>query len=111
MYNGFMVSENWARPLSSIATKSFTHLQYKYDPRKASLQQIMKENWSSFLNQPEVKRKGVRDVVLKEVEKMITCGTLDAGYEIYECPNCHRSHIICYTCKSRFCPSCGVQYA
>ena len=38
---------------------------------------------------------------------MMACGTLDMGFEIYECPNCHRHHIICYTCKSRFCPSCG----
>jgi hypothetical protein len=42
---------------------------------------------------------------------MMDCGTLAAGYEIYECPDCHRSHIICYTCKSRSCPSCGVKYA
>lgn len=42
---------------------------------------------------------------------MLTYGTLDAGFEIYECPNFFKSHIICYTCKSRFCSSCGVKYA
>ena len=58
-----------------------------------------------------LRKWGVRPVVLKEVEKMLSCGTTDAGFEIYECDSCHKMHIICYTWKSRFCPSCGVNRA
>lgn len=108
-----MICDSWAHPLYNIATKAYTRLEHIYNPNKASIQQIFKENWDNFLQIPEVKRKGVRPIVLKEVEKMIKCGTLDAGFEIWECPdpNCGRTHIITYTCKSRFCPSCGVRYA
>ena len=60
---------------------------------------------------PQVIKNGVRPVVHQEVKCMMSCGTVDAGFEIYECPNCHKTHIICFTCKSRFCNSCGVKFA
>ena len=106
-----MICESWARPLYNIASRAYTRLEHIYDPKKPSIQQIFTENWEDFLSDPEVLRKGLRPIVVQEVQKMMDCGTLAAGYEIYECPNCHRSHIICYTCKSRFCPSCSVKYA
>lgn len=99
-----MIKDNLAKPISKIATKSFTSIS---NPKKVSIQLIFHNHWNDFLNDPVVKKKGLRDIVPVEVEKMLSCGTLDAGFEIYECPNCLKSHIICYTCKSRFCNSCG----
>ena len=100
-----------AGPIYNIATKSFTSLQKLYDPHKPSLQKIFFDQWPDFVLDPQVIKNGLRDVTSSEVLKMIGCGTIDSGFEVYECPNCHNSHIICYTCKSRFCNSCGVKYA
>lgn len=97
-----------------IATKAYSHsnkLNY-YDPKKPSLQKIFFDCWDDFVKEdPQFMHNGMRDVTKHEVRKMMGCGTIDAGFEIYECPNCHSSNVICYTCKSRFCPSCGVRYA
>jgi len=82
-----------------------------YDTDKVTIQKIFIDNWNDFLKDSEVIRRGLRPVVVKEVERMMNCGMLESGFEIYECPNCHKTHIICYTCKSRFCNSCGVKYA
>lgn len=103
-----MISDNLAIPLSKVASKSFTKM---HDSKKITIQKIFFDHWDSFLRDPEVIRRGLRPIVIQEVEKMISCGTVDSGFEIYECPNCHKSHIICYTCKSRFCNSCGTKYA
>lgn len=103
-----MIADNFAGPLSRIATKTFLRMK---NPDKPSIQRIFVDNWEAFKTDNEVIRKGIRDIVTYEVDKMMKCGTLDSGFEIYECPNCHKSHIIAYTCKSRFCNSCGTKYA
>lgn len=104
-----MISDNLANSISHSTTiKSFSKM---YDPSKINIQRIFHDHWDSFLVDPEVIRRGIRPVVKNEVERMLSCGTLDAGFEIYECPHCHKDHIICYTCKSRFCNSCGTKYA
>lgn len=103
-----MISDNLAKPLSKVATKTFSNM---YNPKKITIQGIFRDHWDDFLRSPEVVRRGLRPIVMKEVQKMMDCGTPACGFEIYECPNCHKSHIICYTCKSRFCNSCGIKYA
>lgn len=103
-----MISDNLAAPLHKIATKSFEKMS---DPDKITIQRLFVRYWDDFLKGPQVIKNGVRPVVHQEVERMMSCGTVDAGFEIYECPNCHKTHIICYTCKSRFCNSCGVKFA
>ena len=106
-----MIKDNWAKPITNTATKSFDKMHINKNPKHPSIQLIFHNHFHDFLNLSDVKKVGVRPVVLKEVEKMLSCGTLDAGFEIYECPHCHNMHIICYTCKSRFCSSCGVNRA
>lgn len=103
-----MIKDYLAVPVYHAATKDFSKL---LDPSKPTIQLIFHDFWKDFLLDPQVIKNGVRPVVIKEVNKMISCGTLDAGFEVFECPNCHQSSIICYTCKSRFCNSCGVRYA
>ena len=53
-----------------------------------------------------------RSSIIDNVERMINCGTFDSGYLYFECPNpiCNNFHIQPFTCKSRFCPSCGKKY-
>ena len=99
-----MIADNLAKAVVQTATKAF---EKKYDPNKPSFKVIFHEMWEPFLEYCKEKNYRIRQTIRDEVERMIACGTLDMGFEIYECPNCHRHHIICYTCKSRFCPSCG----
>jgi hypothetical protein len=41
------------------------------------------------------------------VAKALRCGTPDCGFVRYRCLECEAFHTVCFTCKSRFCPSCG----
>lgn len=42
---------------------------------------------------------------------MINCQTTKIGFSLYKCPTCHNKKIVSHTCKSRFCNSCGINYA
>lgn len=101
-----MIHDDWAKPIVKTATKAFEH---HYDPNKPTFQLIFHHHWEDFLASCKKKSIQLPQFKIDEVERMMACGTLDMGFEIYECPNCHRHHIICYTCKSRFCPSCGTK--
>lgn len=102
-----MIRNSIAQPIVDTAVKAFEN---SYDPSKPTIQYIFHNHWDEFCeylkDHPEIT---VRPVVFSEVDKMIVCGTLDMGFEVYECPTCHRHHVIAYTCKSRFCPSCGIK--
>ena len=97
------IADNLAGPIVKTAAKAYVR---RYDPNKPTFQLIFHEHFLIA-----VKEKGIiiQQYILDEVARMIACGTLSMGFEVYECPNCHKHHIICYTCKSRFCPSCGAK--
>lgn len=48
-----------------------------------------------------------RAYVQKMVEKMMGCRNPQCGYARYVCPECHEERIVPFSCKTRFCPSCG----
>ena len=50
------------------------------------------------------------DDTIEQVEKALGCGDPRNGYSKYRCPDCHDEHIVGFTCKSRFCSSCGKKY-
>lgn len=54
-------------------------------------------------------QKHIRPVVVDNIIKMLSCGQSVRGHACYTCPNPECSHIkyVIFTCKSRFCPSCG----
>ena len=101
-----MILDSWAEPIVKTATKAFKH---NYHPNKPTFQLIFNNHWDEFLALCKEKNISIPQYKIDEVKRMMVCGTLDMGFEVYECPNCHRHHIICYTCKSRFCPSCGTK--
>ena len=68
------------------------------------LQDIFKDWWEPFCQE----YKNIRPVVYEEVEKFMGCGSKDNGYSVYECEDCGNYMFVPFTCKSRFCPSCGV---
>lgn len=94
-----MIHDHLAKSITKVASKSFVKM---YNQKKVTIQKIFTNYWDAFLADP---------VVLKEVERMMSCGTTDSGFEIFACPHCHKTHIICYSCKSRFCNSCGIKFA
>jgi len=71
------------------------------------LRQIFKDHWKSFLKENGSK---VRRSVIFEVNKMINCGSEKKGYTQYRCSKCGETKKVAFTCKSRFCPSCGKVY-
>ena len=75
---------------------------------KFRLKDIFNDHWDNFLlDNPNL---NIRPIVLKEVDKMISCRTSSLGYSVYECPDCGEIKFCYHTCKSRFCPSCGNKY-
>lgn len=48
-----MIKDNLAKPLSKIATKSFTPI---FNPNKLTIQHIFHNHWNYFLNDPIVKK-------------------------------------------------------
>ena len=81
---------------------------YKDRTIKYRLKDIFSDHWENFIK--ENKDLNIRPVVLKEVDRMISCRTSELGYSVYECPDCGELKFSYHTCKSRFCPSCGNKY-
>ena len=50
-------------------------------------------------------------VVYYEIDKVLSCRTPKLGGSVWECPNCGYSSYHFFTCKSRFCPTCGAKYS
>jgi Putative transposase/Transposase zinc-binding domain len=69
--------------------------------RNRSLQQILADThkfWDHHGTRPDVRQNFL---------KIIDCGTLALGADIYESET--ERLLVCGTCKSRFCPSCGYR--
>lgn len=83
-------------------------LQARRERGQVRIMDIFEAGWEDFKkdNISKLTRPGVID----SVEKALGCGKLENGYLVAECPHCHNETIIRFTCKSRFCPSCGKKY-
>jgi hypothetical protein len=55
-------------------------------------------------------RNELRDVEVKEVEKMLVCNDDNTSYFIYYCPDCSEYRTIGFGCRSRVCSNCGKYY-
>ena len=69
--------------LQSIFTDYYEHILYLLRPRKT---------------------------VIENIDRMISCGDPSQGGTMFGCPVCGNLHFVAFTCKSRFCPSCGNKY-
>ena len=77
------------------------------------IKKIFQDHWEEFLSQHKGKiPEDMQPSVIEAVSKMLRCGTREMGYAIYMCTNCrqHPEKIVFFTCKSRFCTSCGKAY-
>lgn len=69
---------------------------------------LLNNNWKEY------KQNGlyeIRDVEIKEVEKMLNCMDPEKCYSVYMCYNCGEKKIIPHSCKSRICSTCGKKHA
>ena len=86
---------------------------YKTYPKNTYwfLKDIFNDYWYDFLDFANAKSLNIRDVVYRDVDRMIKCKTSALGYSCYKCPNCGEEKLVYNTCKSRFCNSCGIKYS
>jgi hypothetical protein len=72
------------------------------------LQTILGDHWQAL--KPKLVRKLPAEVATAAqvaVEKTLRCRTEDNGFARYRCQDCGKTHTLCFSCKSRFCPQCG----
>ena len=73
----------------------------------SKIRDIFQDHWDVFVSNNPNK---IRDSVKKEVHKMLGCGRIENGFTVYKCPSCENEVLVPFTCKSRFCTSCGKLY-
>lgn len=79
--------------------------------RKYTIKEIFADNWDNFVESMECEGRDIRPVIKDEVDKVIGCQELSNGYSLYFCSHCNSIKYVAFTCKSRFCSSCGAKYA
>ena len=89
-----------------------SEFNFKYNFKRVdnyTFQQIFSDNdnFEGFLEHTSM---DIRPVVIDEVHKMLSCQDPSMGHAIYECPDCHRTYCVPFTCKSRFCNTCAIKY-
>ena len=74
---------------------------------KDTFKQIFRDHWKTFQqHQPRYQDRHVQAVI----DKMLGCGTLEAGYTTYLCPYRLEEKRVAFSCKSSFCLSCCKVY-
>jgi hypothetical protein len=67
---------------------------------------IFSDHWEHFLSLGYP----IRPAVISNVNKILMCGEPSMGHAIYFCEHCGKVKHVFFTCKSRFCTSCGSKY-
>jgi len=82
--------------------------QARFERGDVRIRDILDLTWPDFkkAHLASLTRRGV----IEAVEDSMSCGTFDRGFLWYECPRCGDVHMQGFTCKSRFCVSCGKKY-
>ena len=65
------IRESIAHSVELVATKSYSHAYKLHDEKHPSIKKIFYDNWDEFLKDPQVISNGLRDISVKEVNKMI----------------------------------------
>jgi hypothetical protein len=74
---------------------------------KDTFKQIFRDHWETFQQRhPRYQDRHVQAVI----DKMLGCGTPEAGYTTYLCPHCLEEKRVAFSCKSSFCLSCCKVY-
>jgi hypothetical protein len=70
------------------------------------IKDIFADHWDAFV----LEGYPIRSAVFKNVNKIINCGDSSMGHTLYFCDHCGEFKYVPFTCKSRFCNSCGAKY-
>lgn len=70
------------------------------------IKEIFADHWDAFV----AEGYPIRSAVFENVEKVIKCGDPSMGHALYHCDHCGKFKHVAFTCKSRFCNSCGAKY-
>ncbi len=74
----------------------------------SKIKEILKLKWSEYETKCSV---AIRECEREAVTKVLGCGNPKNGFAEYWCLDCGKEKkIVPFTCKSRFCPSCGKVY-
>lgn len=69
---------------------------------------LLNDNWTEY---KESGKYNIREVEIKEVEKMLDCMDPEKCYSVYRCCGCGETKVIPHSCKSRICSQCGKKHA
>lgn len=71
------------------------------------IKDIFDDHWDDFvaLGHP------IRPAIFNNVSKILKCGHPSMGHALYFCEHCSKFKRVPFTCKSRFCNSCGSKYS
>jgi hypothetical protein len=79
--------------------------------RKFTIKEILRENWDEFVKSMAAEGKPIRLSIIKNVKRIIDCQDPKKGYALYICEKCSTFKQVYFTCKSRFCNTCGAKYS
>ena len=95
----------------TIATGKEVALLLFHTPTKYGsdrFRQIFIDHWEKWW---DYRREEIpadqRAYVQKTVDKMMGCRNPQCGYACYVCPKCYEEGVVPFSCKTRFCSSCG----
>jgi hypothetical protein len=79
--------------------------------RAKSIKSIFSEFWHIVCIELESIYSSLHwESIVENVEKMLNCREPSNGFAEYICPECFEKKKVAFTCKCRFCPSCGKRY-
>lgn len=85
---------------SALVTKQYHYERHK--PEETALYKVIQENLASFLEQfSEETGSHLPDFVVKEFDEYLRCGILTHGFLRNRCENCHKEHLVAFSCKRR----------
>ncbi len=83
---------------------------YNSFKKTGDIAQILEDHWDSVYAKHKDSIDKYRPNATIEIQKVIDCHNKNLGCSVYQCPKCQDFVFIGYTCKSRFCSSCGYKY-
>jgi len=76
-----------------------------------TIKEIFRDNWDDFVGKMKKQSKVIRPTIMEEAAKIIGCQDPINGFALYMCPDCGVQKRVPFTCKSRFCNTCGAKYS
>ena len=97
---------------SAIAHRAFLLYNRDMNHKTSALKNIFSKFFFKYWDQIKFHfNKQRQNDIINNVLAFLNCGNPKFGFSAFVCPKCWDKLIVPFTCKSKFCPSCGVIYA